>query len=95
MSIVYVGTVIAVFIYWAIQTILLKGALLYTFHGIGALAVIILHVTGGIIGRRTSMMDRKNRGRHFNFNVAGYLIYTLTITAGFLLAFGWNILYIY
>jgi hypothetical protein len=95
MSVVYVGTVVAVFIYWAIQTILLKGALLYTFHGIGALAVIILHIVGGITGRPTAMTDRKNRRRHFIFNVSGYIIYTLTITAGFLLAFGANILYIY
>jgi len=94
-SVVYVGSVVAVFIYWAIQTVLLKGALLYSFHGVGALAVILLHIVGGITGRPIAMTDRTNRGRHFKFNVAGYILYTLTITAGFLLAFGANILYIY
>ena len=95
MSVAYIGTVGAVFVYWAIQTLLLKGALLYSFHGIGALAVLILHVLGGLTGRTTQMSNRSNRDRHYKLNFAGYLVYTLTITTGFLLAFGASFIYIY
>ncbi len=94
-SVAYVGTVGVVFVYWAIQTLLLKGTLLYSFHGIGALAVLILHVLGGITGRTSRMTNRSNRDLHYKLNFAGYLVYTLTITTGFLLAFGASFIYIY
>lgn len=94
-SIAYFASVVGVFIYWATLTILLRGALFYTFHGIIALIVIILHGIGGIIARKQRMTKPVIRKRHFDLHLYGFLLFTLTIITGFLLTQGWSILYIY
>ncbi len=94
-SMAYVFSVVGVFIYWVSMTILLRGALFYTFHGIVALMVIILHILGWIITRRQGMANARNRKRHFDFHLYGFVLFTVTIVTGFLLTLGWSFLYIY
>jgi hypothetical protein len=77
----YVISVIGVFIYWAVQNVLLRGALFYTIHG----------VTDGNQG----MANRVKRERHFDFHIYGFIVFIVTSFIGFLLTLGWPLLHIY
>jgi hypothetical protein len=88
LSILYVGSVVLVFIFWAIQTLLIRGALFYTFHGVAGLVLILLHIIGGLTGRTRTMRKPRNREVHFYLHFVGYVVYVLVITIGFTIAFG-------
>ncbi len=95
LSIIYIGSVVAVFIFWAIQTLLIRGALFYTIHGVVGLIVILLHIIGGLTGRTRTMRNPRRRSLHFYLHFAGYVAYMWVITIGFALAFGVPMLYFY
>lgn len=83
-SITYVLSIIGILIYWSVVTYSKRGDLFYTLHGWTALISVILHIIGGILGKRKSMNRKKNREKHFNVHLAGFLLFCLTILLGIL-----------
>jgi hypothetical protein len=80
-------------LYWAVQTILTRGAIFYTVHGFLALIAVSLHVAGAVLGRKSAMAKPNSRKWHFDLHLWGYVTYILTIVMGFLLTRGTGILY--
>ena len=87
-SIIYLGTLIIVFIYWAYTTYLLRGNLFYTGHGLISGLVIILHTIGGITGIKKVRKRNLMNGIHRNSNFFGFILYAGVIATGLLMAYG-------
>lgn len=87
-GICYFLTSLSFFLYWIISTIINRGAILYTIHGIIALTSIILVLPGVITGfKKSKKRDDKKRTWHYKLNVYSFCLFLLTITLGFLLVF--------
>lgn len=87
-SIAYFLTSLSTFIYWMISTILNRGAIFYTIHGIIALLSIIFVIPGVITGlKQTRKRDQKGKTWHYKWNVYSFIFFTTTIILGFYLAF--------
>ncbi|MFX1499775.1 MAG: molybdopterin-dependent oxidoreductase [Promethearchaeota archaeon] len=87
-SIAYFLTSLSTFIYWIISTILYRGAIFYTFHGIIALLSIIFVIPGFITGfKKTKMRNQRNRTWHYKWNIISFILLIVTILLGFYLAF--------
>jgi hypothetical protein len=86
---------LSTFIYWVISTILNRGGILYTIHGITALTSMIVVLPGTITG---FMKSRKGNSReerwHYNLNIFLFYIFVATMMIGFSLTFvRWFYLY--
>jgi hypothetical protein len=87
-GIIYFVSSLSIFLYWFISTILNRGSILYTFHGIIALISIILIIPGAITGfKKLRKMDLKKRKRHYKWNLYSFYFFLATIILGFLLVF--------
>ncbi|MFX1323896.1 MAG: molybdopterin-dependent oxidoreductase [Promethearchaeota archaeon] len=91
----YFFTSLSVFIYWIISTIINRGAIFFTLHGITAVLSIILLVLGVITGiKKLGRRGLKNRNIHYKFNLYSFYLFLITIVFGFLLLF-FNFLFLY
>ncbi|NVM37285.1 MAG: molybdopterin-dependent oxidoreductase [Candidatus Lokiarchaeota archaeon] len=87
-SIAYFLTSLSAFIYWMISTILNRGAIFFTVHGILALLAIIFLIPGVITGlKKSRIRDQKTRTWHYKWNIYSFIFFTSTIILGFYLAF--------
>ncbi|MFX1490462.1 MAG: molybdopterin-dependent oxidoreductase, partial [Promethearchaeota archaeon] len=79
-------TSLSVFLYWVISTILNRGAILYTIHGVIALTSIILIIPGAITGFiKLRKRNLKNENLHYKLNKYSFYFFIFTILFGFLL----------
>ncbi len=86
-SIAYFLTSLSVFIYWTISTILNRGAIFYTFHGIIALLSIIFLIPGFITGlKKLKKRDQNQKTWHYKWNLYSFIFFLVTILLGFYLA---------
>ncbi|NVM17429.1 MAG: molybdopterin-dependent oxidoreductase [Candidatus Lokiarchaeota archaeon] len=84
----YFLTSLSVFLYWIISTILNRGAVLYTIHGITALISIIFVILGAILGfRKLKKRDIKKRTLHYKLSLYSFYSFLITILLGFLIVF--------
>ncbi|UYP46825.1 Protein-methionine-sulfoxide reductase catalytic subunit MsrP [Candidatus Lokiarchaeum ossiferum] len=83
-SITYILSIIGILVYWSVVTYNRRGNLFYTLHGWTALLSVLFHIIGGILGRQRSMNRKKNREKHFNFHLVGFLLFCFTIFLGIL-----------
>ncbi|MFX1574073.1 MAG: molybdopterin-dependent oxidoreductase [Promethearchaeota archaeon] len=87
-SICYVLTFISSFLFWVTYTIINRGAVFYTVHGITALISIVLLIPGVITGfKKSRRRDFKKRTWHYKWNLYSFYFYIITIILGFLLVF--------
>lgn len=87
-SISYFLTSLIFFLYWIISTILNRGSVLYTIHGITALISIIFVLLGTITGfKKLKKRDLKKRTLHFKLSLYSFYSFLITILLGFLLVF--------
>lgn len=94
-GIVYFLTSLGVFLYWIISTILNRGAVFYTIHGITALLSIILVIPGAITGfKKLKKRDLKKRTLHYRLNLYSLYLFLVTILFGFSLVF-FNLFHLY
>ncbi len=91
----YLITTLSSFFYWVISTILNRGAIFYTIHGITALISIILVIPGAITGfKKSKKRDYEKRTWHYKWNLYSFYFFLTTIILGFLLIFiRWLFLY--
>jgi len=91
----YFLTALSTFFYWVISTILNRGAIFYTIHGITALISIILVIPGAITGfKKLRKRDSEKRKWHYKWNLYSFYFFLTTIILGFLLIFiRWLFLY--
>ncbi|MFW9946618.1 MAG: DUF4079 family protein [Candidatus Odinarchaeota archaeon] len=84
----YFLTSLGVFLYWIISTIINRGVVFYTIHGITALISIILVIPGAITGfKKLKKRDFKKRTLHYRLNLYSLYLFLLTILLGFSLIF--------
>lgn len=82
----YLLASLGTFFYWVISTILNKGAVFYTVHGILALVSIILIIPGAITGfKKQKKRNSRRTTKHYSYNLYSLYIYIITIILGFLL----------
>jgi hypothetical protein len=87
-SISYFLTSLSVFLYWIISTILNRGAVFYTIHGVMALISVLLVIPGVFTGiKKSRRRDSKNRTWHYKWNIYSFYFFLFTIILGFLLVF--------
>ncbi|MFW9819916.1 MAG: molybdopterin-dependent oxidoreductase [Candidatus Thorarchaeota archaeon] len=86
---------LSTFFYWVISTILNRGAIFYTIHGITALISMIIVIPGAITGfKKSRKRDSKNKTWHYKFNLFSFYLFLATIIIGFSLTFiRWFYLY--
>lgn len=91
----YFLTALSTFFYWGISTILNRGAIFYTIHGIIALISMVLVIPGAITGfKKSRKRDTKGKTWHYKWNVYSFYFFLSTIILGFLLTFiRWLFLY--
>jgi len=91
----YFLTALSTFFYWVISTILNRGAIFYTIHGITALISIILVIPGAITGfKKSRKRGYEKRTWHYKWNLYSFYFFLITIILGFLLIFiRWLFLY--
>ncbi|MFX0090516.1 MAG: molybdopterin-dependent oxidoreductase [Candidatus Hodarchaeota archaeon] len=81
----YVITSLIVFSYWVIQTIIFRGGVFYTLHGIIGLGAVIFGIIGVATGMKKIRQDPKKQSWHRTANIWSFTLYLLTIFLGFLL----------
>ncbi|MFX1365416.1 MAG: molybdopterin-dependent oxidoreductase [Promethearchaeota archaeon] len=87
-SLLYFLTFLSSFIYWMNSTILNRGAIFYTLHGIFALLSVIFIIPGFITGFiKTKKRNQRNRTWHYKLNIISFVFLLVTILLGFYLAF--------
>ena len=75
---------ISTFLYWVISTILNRGAILYTIHGITALISMILILPGVITGlKKSRKRDFNKKTWHYRLNLYCFFIFLTTMIIGF------------
>ncbi len=87
-AIAYFLTSLSTFIYWMISTILNRGAIFYTIHGIIALLSIIFLILNVITGvKKTKRRDIRGKTWHYKFSIYSSIFFLSAILLGFYLAF--------
>ena len=86
---------LSTFLYWVISTILNRGGILYTIHGITALTSMILVIPSAITGfKKSRKRNYREKRWHYNLNLFLFYIYLATLMIGFSLTFvRWFYLY--
>ena len=76
------------FIYWVISTIINRGGIFYTIHGITALVSMILVIPGAITGlKKSKIRDLNKKTWHYKVNIFLFYIFLATVLIGFSLTF--------
>ena len=87
-SLIYFFTATGTFSYWIIFTLLNRGAIFYTIHGILALLSIALLVPSIISGiKKTKKRNTNQKTWHYKWSMMSFSMFILSISLGFLLAF--------
>jgi hypothetical protein len=86
---------LSTFFYWVISTIINRGGILYTIHGITALVSMTLVIPGAITGlKKSRKRDLNKKIWHYKANLYLFYIFLATILIGFSLTFiRWFYLY--
>jgi hypothetical protein len=84
-SMLYLGVLFPVFIFWAITTYNTRSNLFYSNHGILGLSVILLHLGGMITGFGLLKKRKGLKMLHMTFNILGFSLLVGTIIVGLLL----------
>ncbi|MFX1535245.1 MAG: molybdopterin-dependent oxidoreductase [Promethearchaeota archaeon] len=91
-STLYVLSSLLVFIFWVIQTYLLRGGVFYTWHGIIGLITVVSVVAAGVTGilkyKRGSR--KKEQDWHGIITLFSIIFYAMVIILGFSRAFGFG-----
>ncbi|MFX0062216.1 MAG: molybdopterin-dependent oxidoreductase [Candidatus Hermodarchaeota archaeon] len=91
-STLYVLSSILVFIFWVNQTILLRGGVFYTWHGVIGLITVVSVVAAGVTGilkyRRGSR--KQEQDWHGVITLLSIIFYVMVIILGFSRAFGYG-----
>ncbi len=84
----YLLTSLSTFFYWVISTILNRGAIFYTVHGITALVSIVLVIPGAITGfKKSKKRDQNKKTWHYKWNITSFYLFLATVILGFSLIF--------
>jgi len=84
----YFLTSVSIFLYWIISTIINRGAIFYTIHGITALTSIIFVIPGAITGFiKSKKRDLNEKTLHYRFNLYSLYLFLVTMLLGFSLVF--------
>jgi hypothetical protein len=87
-SLVYFFIAIGTFSYWTAFTLLNRGAIFYTLHGILALLSITLLVPSFITGfKKNKKRNGNQKTWHYKWSMMSFSMFILSISLGFLLAF--------
>jgi hypothetical protein len=87
-SLIFFLTATGTFSYWIIYTLLNRGSIFYTIHGIAALVSIILLVPSIITGlKKTKSRDINQKTWHYKWSIASFFVFLATVFLGFLLVF--------
>lgn len=87
-SLIYTGLLISILIFWFLQTFLLRGDILYTFHGYLALTTVGLQIGSVISGIRRSLRGPTRQYWHLKLTGYSFAFLIITISLGFLLFTG-------
>ncbi len=74
------------FIYWSISTIISRGALFYSLHGIIGLITIVLLIIGSILGLPKYRKTKKGRIYHRKISSWAFSLFLISILFGLLIA---------
>ncbi|MFX1570155.1 MAG: molybdopterin-dependent oxidoreductase [Promethearchaeota archaeon] len=84
----YFLTSLGTFFYWVISTILNRGAIFYTVHGLTALISMLLIIPGAITGfKKSRKRDQNKKTWHYKWNLTSFYLFMATVILGFLLTF--------
>ncbi|MFW9904447.1 MAG: molybdopterin-dependent oxidoreductase [Candidatus Thorarchaeota archaeon] len=87
----YVVVAIGTFIYWTIQTFLIRGSVFYSLHGIIALLSMIGLISTGVTGLLKIRELSPQNSWHLNLSTFTFIFYTVTIVIGITLGLGFRI----
>lgn len=87
----YLVVAIVTFIYWTIQTFLLKGSVFYSLHGIIALLSMIGLIGTGVTGLLKIKEITPQNSWHLNLSAFAFTLYAVTIVIGITLGLGFRI----
>jgi hypothetical protein len=87
----YLVVSVITFIYWTIQTFLLKGSVFYSLHGIIALLSMIGLIGTGITGILKAKGLTPQNTWHLNLSLFAFTFYAITIVIGITLGLGFRI----
>ena len=87
----YLVLAIVTFLYWIIQTFLLKGSVFYSLHGIIALISMIGLIGTGITGLLKIKGLTPQNSWHLNLSAFAFTLYAVTIVIGITLGLGFRI----
>ncbi|MFX1506904.1 MAG: molybdopterin-dependent oxidoreductase [Promethearchaeota archaeon] len=87
----YLLVAIVTFIYWTIQTFLLKGSVFYSLHGIIALLSMIGLIGTGVTGLLKTKGLTPQNSWHLNLSAFAFTFYAVTIVIGITLGLGFRI----
>ncbi|MFX1310869.1 MAG: DUF4079 family protein, partial [Promethearchaeota archaeon] len=85
-SIFFVIFALTTFIFWSISTIITKGAIFYSLHGIIGLITIMLLIIGTTLGRPKYLKTEKGRRYHRVVASFAFYLFLLSILIGLLIA---------
>jgi cytochrome b561 len=88
-SVLFVVSATTVFFFWVAATLLTRGSVFYSLHGIVGLASIVLIIAGTIMALGNLGRPRTYPSRHGKTSIYGFVLYVLTILLGFALTIGW------
>ncbi len=87
----YLIAALVTFVYWIIQTFLLKGSVFYSLHGIIALLSMIGLIGTGVTGLlKTKGLTRQNTW-HLNLSTFAFTFYTVTVVIGITIGLGFRL----
>lgn len=89
-TIFYVISAIMTFIYWILQTLLLKGNIFYSLHGLAALLSIIGLLSTGITGLLKIGGISKGQSWHLKLSTFSFTLYMITGLIGILIGLGFR-----
>ena len=90
MTVGYLISATVTFIYWAIQTMLLRGSVFYSLHGWIALLSMVGLIGAGITGLLKLKRIKKGKTWHLNLSTFAFTFYTVTVILGILYGIGFR-----
>ncbi|MFX0209634.1 MAG: molybdopterin-dependent oxidoreductase [Candidatus Hodarchaeota archaeon] len=86
----YLISAIVTFTYWTIQTLLLKGDVFYSLHGLIALLSVVGLLSTGMTGLLKVKGINRQSSWHMKFSTFSFMCYLVTIVLGILLGLGFR-----
>ncbi|WXG46325.1 MAG: molybdopterin-dependent oxidoreductase [Candidatus Atabeyarchaeum deiterrae] len=85
-SVFFVVSATITFGYWVVATLLARGSIFFTLHGIIGLSSIGLLIAGALIQLVTMRRSSAKRSWHGRMSLYGFVLFAITIFLGFLMA---------